>query len=125
MKVILNKAIGGWGYNIPDDIYYEYAKRCDITIYKVRGIYGEHFATIPQGTYDSLLDQTEEDYDKYFDVYFRITEEDRLDSNLIDIIEHFDQTKTSLRVVDIPDDMRYYISDYDGFETLHEEHRRW
>jgi len=27
MKVILNKAIGGWGYSVPDEIYYEYAKK--------------------------------------------------------------------------------------------------
>ena len=32
---------------------------------------------------------------------------------------------TKLEVVEIPDDVKWYISDYDGFETIEEVHRSW
>lgn len=31
----------------------------------------------------------------------------------------------SLKIVEIPDDIEYYIDDYDGYETIHEAHRSW
>ena len=30
-----------------------------------------------------------------------------------------------LKVVEIPDHISWYISDYDGVETIHEHHRTW
>lgn len=30
-----------------------------------------------------------------------------------------------LRIVDIPDDIKYTIHDYDGQESVHEAHRSW
>jgi hypothetical protein len=30
-----------------------------------------------------------------------------------------------LKIVEIPDDVEWYISDYDGLETVHEKHRSW
>lgn len=32
---------------------------------------------------------------------------------------------SSLRVVEIPDDVDYYIDEYDGIESVHENHRSW
>ena len=32
---------------------------------------------------------------------------------------------SELKIVDIPDDVEYYIGDYDGIETIHETHRSW
>ena len=32
---------------------------------------------------------------------------------------------TSLEVVEVPDDVNVYIDDYDGYETIREEHRVW
>lgn len=31
----------------------------------------------------------------------------------------------NLKVVNIPEDTSWYISDYDGIETIHEHHRTW
>lgn len=31
----------------------------------------------------------------------------------------------SLQVIEIPDDVKYEIDDYDGMETIHEVHRSW
>ena len=30
-----------------------------------------------------------------------------------------------LKIVEIPDDVNWYIEDYDGIETIHEVHRSW
>lgn len=31
----------------------------------------------------------------------------------------------NLAVVEIPDDVKWHIHEYDGYETLHEDHRSW
>ena len=31
----------------------------------------------------------------------------------------------NIDIVDIPNDVEWYINDYDGFETIHEVHREW
>jgi len=52
---------------------------------------------------------------------------ERNDPRLVDVVEKLGRdagTKySSLLVVEIPDDMPYYIDEYDGFETIHENHR--
>ena len=32
---------------------------------------------------------------------------------------------TMLKIVEIPDDVEWFIDDYDGIETIHERHRTW
>lgn len=49
---------------------------------------------------------------------------------LIDYLEKHGTKATSgkcaeLHVIEIPDDVRYDIEDYDGIETIHEVHRTW
>jgi hypothetical protein len=34
-------------------------------------------------------------------------------------------THSQLKVVEIPNDVNWFISDYDGIETIHEQHRQW
>ena len=36
-----------------------------------------------------------------------------------------DGDHAQLRIVDIPDDVNWYIDDYDGIETVREHHRTW
>lgn len=54
---------------------------------------------------------------------------DRTNSNLIRVIEELGPYSYGycciLKVIHIPDDIRYTIMEYDGCESVHEEHRTW
>lgn len=52
---------------------------------------------------------------------------ERTDPRLVEAVEKLGKQASGswsdLLVVEIPDDMPYYIDDYDGAETIHENHR--
>jgi len=54
---------------------------------------------------------------------------DRTDPKLVEVVEKLgwraNGSHADLRIVDIPEDIEYYMDDYDGIETIHEEHRSW
>ena len=55
---------------------------------------------------------------------------DRDDPKLIECIETIGEEKASgwfaqIMVVEIPDDVEYFIDDDNGIETIHEVHRMW
>ena len=54
---------------------------------------------------------------------------ERTDPNLIKVVENLGEEangpSSRLKVVEIPDDVDWYIEDYDGVETIHEKHRIW
>jgi len=54
----------------------------------------------------------------------------RADKRLIESIEEVGCDKagisvSEINIVEIPDDVKWEISEYDGIETVEEEHRRW
>ena len=54
----------------------------------------------------------------------------RDDAKLIECIETIGEEKASgecaqIIVVEIPDDVEYFIDNYDGIETIHEVHQVW
>ena len=53
----------------------------------------------------------------------------RTDEKLIKCVETLgvkaNGSCASLKVVEIPDDVNWYIDEYDGMETIEEVHRRW
>lgn len=55
--------------------------------------------------------------------------EDRTDEDLIEVIEELGEEASTnvstLKVVEIPDDVEFEINDYDGIESVHEKHRVW
>lgn len=56
-------------------------------------------------------------------------ERNRTSPSLIAVVEKLgDEANASfskLKVVEIPDDVEWFIDDYDGIETIHEKHRIW
>lgn len=54
----------------------------------------------------------------------------RDDPRLLQVVDEFGPSEASggyakLVVVEIPDDVKWHVHEYDGFETLHEDHRSW
>ena len=54
---------------------------------------------------------------------------ERTDPVLIEVVEQLGDLAngpySKLKVVEVPDDIKWYIHDYDGIEEVHEEHRKW
>lgn len=54
---------------------------------------------------------------------------ERNDPNLVKVVESLGEEANGqfsrLKVVEIPDDIEWFIDDYDGVETIHEKHRIW
>lgn len=53
----------------------------------------------------------------------------RNDTNLVQVVEELgkkaDTPYSELNIVDIPDDVKWDIHDYDGMEHVYEKHRTW
>lgn len=54
---------------------------------------------------------------------------ERTDPLLVEAVEVLGEKANgphaSLKVLEIPDDIDWYIHDYDGMESIHENHRSW
>jgi hypothetical protein len=102
MKIVINKCYGGFGVS--------------------KAVFDE--LGIPWDGYGFIRNETlgideDADYDAY-----------RSDPRLIEAIEAIGLVDASgdmasLRIVDIPDDVKYTIEDYDGVEHIAEHHRTW
>jgi len=64
--------------------------------------------------------------DEYYFSYYNIKRDDPI---LVAVVEDLkgkaDGRFAELKVVEIPDDVEWEISNYDGIETIHEVHREW
>jgi len=53
----------------------------------------------------------------------------RDDPALVQTVEELgdaaDDNYAQLRIADVPDDVEWYIDEYDGIETVREQHRTW
>lgn len=63
------------------------------------------------------------------DSYFAEWEIERSDPILVQVVEELEKESwgvcAELEVVEIPDGIDWYIHEYDGNETIHENHRSW
>lgn len=119
MKVAINKCFGGFG--LSDEGF--------ARILEMKGI---EFETVETGS--SLLGKQfwrkgmvdQDDGYLYEGTFFS---ENRSDPELIATLEEMGEAAwgwaAEIEIVEVPDDVKYYISEYDGIETIHEEHRTW
>lgn len=144
MKVVVNKCHGGFGlsllaqkrlaelqgrevffytqtkfeYNNNGISEYEIVKNIeeadDLYIDMTNKYLGDIINEFPDGTYY---------YESYSD------DDKRCDPDLIRVVEELGEASwgscANLEVVEIPDDIRWSIGDYDGYETIREHHRSW
>lgn len=111
MKIVINRAYGGFG--LSDDAMRRYAELKDIVLIERPGAWGCDFY---------IDDLSEDNYFSYYDI-------ERDDPALVQVVEEMQENSygihAELSVVEIPDDVSWYISNYDGMETIHENHRSW
>ena len=61
--------------------------------------------------------------------YFYYGAIERDDPDLVKVVEKLKEKVNNdfskLKVVEVPDNIQYVINDYDGMESIHEEHESW
>lgn len=134
MKIVINNCYGG--FSLSHEAVMKYAKLKGMKLYpfvndspyefdKFKPYNGEkdvflvYYAEKPlkeDGTYESGS-------------YFSERDIDRTDKNLIKVIEKLGKRANgscaNLKIVEIPDDIKWKIEEYDGIEWIAEEHRTW
>lgn len=143
-KIAINKCYGGFGLS-PKAIYLylkKQGKKCffyNQTKYKWKDNKEEyeqisleeaqkeesimtHTLTKDMGKTISKLDNGHYWYDSFY--------EKRDNKLLIETIEELGEEESSgrmakIKIIEIPDDVEWELSEYDGIETVHEKHRSW
>jgi len=105
MKVVINTDWGGFG--LDDSEIKKYSDLAGLSLEHKTDLEGYGEWQYPNG---------ETFYDR---------EIERTDANLIALVESLDPAETILKVVSVPDDVDWYISDHDGIEHVAERHRTW
>jgi hypothetical protein len=114
MKVVINKKHGG--FNLSKEAVLSYGYKTGLNILVKRD------AEFKNITYYYLNKEKEES-----SFYEWAIERD--DLILIEVIEQLgdlaSNSGSELKIVEIPDDIKWYISDFGGLESIHECHRSW
>lgn len=119
-KIVVNGCYGGFG--LSEAAIIRYAEIKGINLVKITSTYGEGDDAWTNEHY--AIDGIDDG-----DHYFSVHEIDRTDPALVQVVEELkeeaDDWAASLRIADVPDGVKWYIDDYDGIETVREEHRSW
>jgi hypothetical protein len=114
MKIVINKKYGGFGLSEEAVLLYGDKKGLNIIAQQ-----DEKIKTIIHYYLDEKKDGNQ----------FGEWEIERNDPVLVEVVEHLGDLAngrySKLKVVEVPDDIKWYIHDYDGVEEVHEEHRKW
>lgn len=119
MKIVINVDWGGFG--LSDKAFERFLELKGIE-FDIQDI--THFGVQGKSYYrKGYLDQ-EEHYLAEHDLC-----SNRADPDLVQVVEEMGNESNglsaSLKVVEIPDDVDWYIHEYDGVESVHEKHRSW
>lgn len=133
MKIVINNCFGGFDLSTwAIERYCELKglKCCEID-YRCWFVSNEELPEILKRDPDSLSSKEERAlYDRMLStVSFSIYDIPRDDPLLVQVVEEDPSMASgqyaSLKVVEIPDDVKWKIHDYDGAESVHEIHRVW
>lgn len=139
MKIVINKCYGG--FSLSHEGMLEYCAQKGIKVYPEENTefksLGPTYWTKPASErpkpikdWHSASSEERRAYNEAYSecsIYCRDIE--RTDPALVATVEKIgDKASGSLaklKVVDIPDGKKWFIDDYDGVETVHEEHETW
>ena len=117
-KVAINRCWGGFG--ISDEAFEKLLERKGIAFDKV-----ENESKLMGASY---YHEGHSGDDDHYICEYDFTN-DRSDSDLIAVIEEMGQTSwgwaSEIAIVEIPDDVKWHIHEYDGMEHIAEDHRTW
>lgn len=141
-KVVINRQFGG--FNPSDELASLYQKKKGNSLYfykqtKYRFSDGEdEFTRVDNESERGILTfATTLDFGKvtnggelFNDHYFYANDLDRDDPLLVECVEELGVEKSSgahctLEIVEIPDDVKWHVEEYDGNEHIAEDHRTW
>jgi len=133
MKVVINKCYGA--FHLSDEAEIELIKReCIHTVLMLpEAYYGKDWKGAWKRAWADAL------ANKVFrpNIYegrivheeHGVNDNDRSCVHLVDVVEYLGDaatgTNAELKVIEIPDGINYVIRNYDGIETVEEDHRSW
>ena len=110
MKIVINKKLGG--FHLSKDAVLLYGEKKGLNIIAKQD-------EIIKDLYHYYLN---EDSFAEWDI-------ERNDPVLVEVVEQLGDLASSrygkLKIVEVPDDVKWYIHDYDGIESVYEKHRIW
>jgi hypothetical protein len=120
MKVVINRCFGGFG--ISNLAFEKLLERKGVEFQKVPAKFKFHDDVFDY--YKAGSEQSDATYISEYEFY-----EQRNDPDLIAVIEEMGKDSwgwaSELAIVEIPDDVDWHISEYDGLEHVAENHRTW
>lgn len=135
MKIVINACFGGFGLSY--EAVMEYARLKDMTLYAYSGkfengeyslspyIPGEKAFCLSYFTSPDAVSKKKVSSDDMFDE----NGIERNDPVLIQVVESLGDKAfgrfSKLKLVEIPDDTKWIITEYDGCERVEEKHRTW
>ena len=139
MKIVINSCYGGFGLSMQAVREYLKLKGKEAFFYQQIGYSfegNESYGRIDNINTDGYLMfyTFTQDFGKTVsklpeDGWFWDNDIERTDRDLVSVVEKLgekaDGNHAKLSFVDIPDDVKWVISEYDGIETVEEEHRSW
>jgi len=117
-KIVINTCFGGFG--LSDKAFSKYLKLKNFKFKKVEEKVGER-------TIVTLFRDLSKGYAE--DAFFSEYDIPRDDSELVKVVEELGKKANgeyaNLKIVEIPNDVLWYIHEYDGREHVAEKHRIW
>lgn len=121
MKVVINTCFGGFG--LSEAAIKLYCELRNMPVYKRGTGWDTWWVKCPVDVFDTLSDEEKDN------MYFSEYSIERDDPILVQVVERLGQAANGmcaeLTVVEIPDNVEWYIEEYDGKEHIAEVHRTW
>lgn len=141
MKIVINKQYGGFGLSSKAVKEYLKLKGKEVFVYSMEFIKDELYYKKVNDKGDSIfvsyftkdigsmINSKEIDNEMYEKYAFRDKDISRTDEDLIKVVEELGEeantTCSTLRIIEIPDDIDWIIEEYDGMEWVAERHKTW